>query len=333
VNLLVIDRCDQSCPCCFARHYMAESAKPREMGVEDFRTVLAFLARSGHTSFQMAGGEPTLHRRFTELLDLAIAGGFRVGILSNGLFGEEVRSHLVARLDRFDSLLLNVNEPSSYEPERWEALRANLAVLAEKALLGVNIHRVGQDLDHLLDLAREFPVVGLRFVFAHQSGRSESPDVLRYEDIPGETDRLVDLVDRAGTELGVMLVYDCGFLPCLFDETQLAVLRKWGCVLGGCEPSNLTVDPDLRVSHCFNREDPARVVNLRDFDTADSLEAFFREAIRHDTAGRFLFEECRSCPELRAGTCGGGCVADRRILDVPLRHPGRGRRREGLHRI
>jgi MoaA/NifB/PqqE/SkfB family radical SAM enzyme len=302
---------------------MAESPTPREMGIEDFRTVLAFLGRSGHTSFHLAGGEPTLHRRFPELLDLAIAGGFRVGILSNGLFGERIRSHLVSRLDRFDSLLLNVNEPSACTAERWATLRANLAALGEKALLGVNIHRVGQDLDWLLDLAREFPVIGLRFVFAHQSGRTASPDVLAYEEIPGETDRLVRLVDRAGTELGIMLVYDCGFLPCLFDEKQREVLRRSNCVLGGCEPTNLTVDVDLRVSHCFNREDPARVVRLRDFDHADQLEAFFREAIRRDGEGRFLFEECPACPERRAGTCGGGCLADRRILDVPLRRPGR----------
>lgn len=311
MNILLTGSCSIACPYCFAESFLEEQPPRKRMALHDYKRILAFLSRSDVKEIQLAGGEPTLHPGFEEFLDYAIVEGFLVTVLSNGLFGQRVRDHLHGRRGHFRLLCLNVNEPAFYPRKQWELIRANLALLGSKAALGVNIYRPDQDLQYVLDLAREFGVKGLRCVFAHQSGRAPNPAIMRYDAFPSQAERLADLVERAGRELGIRVGYDCGFVPCLFTDRQLGVFSRWRTQLGQCSKLALSIDSELRIAHCFNRERSDHVAHLDGFQTMSDVETFFSNLDRNEPP---LFDACEACEERRVGACDGGCIADRRVL-------------------
>ena len=311
MNILLSNACNVSCAYCFADAFLGERADREDLRFPDYQRILSFLSRSGARKLQLAGGEPTLHPDFSRFVDYAVVEGFVVTILSNGLFGQRVRDHLHRRRGHFRLLCMNLNEPGFYSTRQWDLIRTNLAVLGSKTVIGVNLYRPDQDFEYVIELAREFHVLGLRCVFAHQSGRTSNPVIMSYEDISRQAGRLTDFVQRVGRDLGLRVGYDCGFVPCLFSDEQLGTLSRWNTKLGECSKLAFSVDSGLRVAHCFNREKSEYVAHLDRFSTLSDVEAFFCDLDRTEPP---LFEGCGTCAEKRVGACDGGCIADRRIL-------------------
>lgn len=82
----VTSRCNLDCPICYVHN---KNEDPFDMPVEDFRRVLDHLVEAHGDDLDivnLTGGEPMLHPRFMELLEMSHAAGVhRVTICSNGI--------------------------------------------------------------------------------------------------------------------------------------------------------------------------------------------------------------------------------------------------------
>jgi MoaA/NifB/PqqE/SkfB family radical SAM enzyme len=77
----VTDRCQLNCQHCLRD----PDSRPRDIDVKVVGKVLdEAKAAFGATKMSMTGGEPTLHPRFVELVDVAVACGFQWQMVSNG---------------------------------------------------------------------------------------------------------------------------------------------------------------------------------------------------------------------------------------------------------
>lgn len=80
VQIFVTDRCNHSCPDCFARYAMAERI---DMSVERFKQELDRAGNKGAKQVNLLGGEPTLHPDINEILDYAV-GKMKTTLYTNG---------------------------------------------------------------------------------------------------------------------------------------------------------------------------------------------------------------------------------------------------------
>lgn len=82
INLHITERCNYKCKYCFA-HF----ARHKDLSLEQWEKIIDNVKLSGKVSaINFAGGEPMLHKNFTQMLSYAKGLGFKVSLISNGSF-------------------------------------------------------------------------------------------------------------------------------------------------------------------------------------------------------------------------------------------------------
>jgi hypothetical protein len=305
-NISVTGDCNMACSYCFAREALEHLAPGRAMPRETFATALACLARSGVDEVRLLGGEPTLHPQFDEFVDVAMATGRRLVIFSNGLVRREAFDKLCDLAPERVLVVVNASAWLETPGAKPADVRDTLRALGQRAMLGINLHTRGSRLDGLLDMIRDLHLrPSLRLGLAHPilggANRALHPKAYR------QVGRSVSALARRATDRGVRLDFDCGFVPCMFEEPELPALDV---VLSECgKRCNPLPDilPDGHVIACYPL---ARLGTLKldDTSTVDDLRRRF-ETILAPYEGLGVFPECSACARLRERRCLGGCRA------------------------
>lgn len=81
MRVYVTERCNADCPSCVN----AKSRSNREMPVEKFERLSAYLSENGITTLKMLGGEPSIHSSFFELVEIAKRYFPKLVIFTNGM--------------------------------------------------------------------------------------------------------------------------------------------------------------------------------------------------------------------------------------------------------
>jgi len=311
MNIYINNYCNQRCPYCFAVDYMGGKEK-KEMSLDNFKKVLAFLKKSRFMKLRLEGGESTLHPLFEDFIDLSLSRGFTVDLFTNGQFGGKVRKFLYLR-NQYLTYIWNINHPSFYARDNWKKLKSNIAKLtAGNSLFGVNVYNLEQDLSYMYDLCKAFKPRMVRYVFAHQTGGDSLVSTIHPRDLHKIIPRVIGLTKQLGEELGVKLMFDCGFIPCIWPDHALAVFVKYGTIFNYCYlcPG---IDTDLNVSHCFQTYKENDKKKLTDFKNSDELYMFLRD-VKDKYRDLNLFPKCRSCYSRKLNVCDGGCLGDRKAI-------------------
>jgi hypothetical protein len=311
-NLVISDVCNLRCPYCFAQDYF--QAPKRKSGgaflsLEDFKARLEFLDRSGVESTRLIGGEPTLHPRFPEIISWARRRGKPILVFTHGLLSESVLDCLEHIPPQDCTVLVNMNatrdadNPDGREQERR---RATLRRLGPRVKMGFNIYRLDFQLDFLLPVVDQTGCRGgIRLGLAHPilSGANRFLHPKQY----AAAGRKIALFARKAAASGVRVEFDCGFVRCMFSDSDLDALRRAEADIGWrCNPI-FDVDLEGRSVHCFPLAGMGEAPSI-DGRTAAELRAILSEQTRaFRTAG--VYRECSRCPRKESGECTGGCLA------------------------
>ena len=314
-NLVISERCNLACSYCFASDYLdghhgdiARHSSPF-IDLETFENWLDFLDRSNIDEIRLIGGEPSLHPHFQEILHRAMRRGKHILVFTHGLLSEGALASLEALpLDQV-TVLVNMNASRHLHgpsPKENARRRETLLRLGGRVQLGFTIYQPDFSLDYLLPLILETgcqksvrlgiaqPVLGGRNQYLHpkqyiNAGR-----------------RLVGWAERAGRE-GVWLEFDCGFVRCMFSQTDLERLRQAGAGIAyRCNPI-LDIGLNEKALHCFPLAGTFHT-ELKLTLTAGELRAILVEKVRpYRLAG--IYKECTICRYKQSGECMGGCLA------------------------
>lgn len=311
-NLILTRVCNQDCPYCFARAFMAESRTETPfISLERFRRLLELIRHSGGREVRLLGGEPSLHPEFPSLLKLALESGLRVLVFSNGLLPKRALAALATPPGDQCLLVLNLEtgpEPLGKLPPRKQRL---LGTLGRRLVLGYNIHRLPLDLSPVLRIwedSRWTPLAPfIRLGLAHPI-RGATNLWLHPKDYPIVGARIARFADQC-TPLGLRLQFDCGFVRCMFDDEAMAALvRNRAGFSFHCRPI-LDLGPGDESLHCF--------ALARDFrlpvQPRSSMETL-RQGMENMTRAYRAFgiyRACSRCPQKAAGECDGGCLSIR----------------------
>ena len=279
----ITDRCNLACPICYAE---SSPARPTERSLPEIERMLDAIVRNEKEPdvVQISGGEPTIHSRFFEILDMAKARPIKhLMVNTNGVRIAQDRE-FVARLKgytpgfelylQFDSLreapLRDLRGVDLREVRRRALEHLNEAGLSTTLVVtvkkGVNDGEIGE----IIDFALEQPCVrGVTFQPVQAAGRLEGYDPAR--------DRLTlsEIRKEILKQSSVFQPRDILPVPCHPDGIAMAyALKREGSVV----PLTGLLDPSVLLEGTGNtivyEKDPRlRAEFLRLFSTAASPES------------------------------------------------------------
>jgi radical SAM protein with 4Fe4S-binding SPASM domain len=306
-NLSITSLCNRRCSYCFARDrgwpYLPDGL---HMTDDVFLSALDFLQRSGMTQVRLLGGEPTLHPRIREFLEEIKRRGLSALIFSNGLMPESVLDYLEKSEKGRIALLINVSLAENPGEER-ERQRMVLRRLRSKVMLGVNMTSPAVDLSILLEWTLEFQLSPfIRLGLAHPCLGSEN-ESLHPSQYAAVGDRLQNFRKKARQQ-GISLRYDCGFVPCLFRQTEPDALKEiMAEAQFVCSPIP-DILPDGSLIPCYPLGRGFREARIpAEEGAAEVRDRFSRQW--QSFRGPGIYRECDNCPFRQAGVCAGGCLA------------------------
>ena len=257
--------CNLDCPLCFANsgtHYLHDGF---ELTYEQVEFMIdAYIAAEGNPEvLQFSGGEPSLHPRIIDFIELANGKGIKYVMLNtNGIriarddkflaALAKTRAHVYLQFDGFDA---RTNELLRGKPDLIETKLKTLERLAEadmRAVLvaaierGVNEHEIG----HIVEFGLSHPAVfGVNFQPAFRAQRHIEADPLERMTIP---DVLMGLETQTN---GLLRLDDFVPVPCCMPTCNFVT---YAMIDGDAvTPITRLLDVSLYLDYIKNRTIPA----------------------------------------------------------------------------
>jgi MoaA/NifB/PqqE/SkfB family radical SAM enzyme len=308
-------RCNRACSYCFAKEKLqtySTTNKVSDITLDDLNKVLTFISKSNGNALQRAGGEPTLHPKFEEILLTLVKKRISVNILSNGTWDPKLNA-LFAQVSPLSlGFLLNIDHPKTYNKLEWEIIETNMSALKERGnvTLSFNIFEKKPDYQYIFDLASKYSVRELRLSFSMPVNFGSKKNVyLRIEEYKAAARYVIDFVRKAEA-LGAQTGMDNTVPICMFTPRQLSELLIKRVLDPSrnfvCKPA-IDIGPDLSVWRCFGT---SKLFNhhLLDFNSIEEIYDYYQRVSRLYQLKFFPLKECQNCTYAQQGRCQGGCI-------------------------
>lgn len=296
INVALTYRCNRNCDYCYTQGLSDEYV---DMTKEDYIQLIDWFSKHGVTDFNVIGGEPTQHPLINEFLRLGREKGFRIGILSNGVFEES----LFEALGENNSFLINFNPPEYYTPQELRILRKNLGILKEKKIgfsLGFNVGESTRAPDYIIEAIKTFSPREAKMdllvpnSFGCNIHVDKSQVLLRM-------DRLGELKKQVGA-LGVSAKSTRAMPHCWPGTDRESFYSTCGSACG-----SVLINPDLTIFPCvsvFYRG--PKITTLT--DPVTQINEFYSKPIEGLRWDRDLYDECHTCVWKLRRKCQGACL-------------------------
>lgn len=313
MNIALTNQCTRRCSFCYQSDIMdqASSAGSTEMPVENFRRVVDFIVRSGDHGLNLVGGEPTMHRQFAEIMEIAGSEPaiHQILLFTNGMFSDRT-ADVIAAHARKTLISVNVLEPADETRKRLEAVHATFRRMLDRDIrfdVSFVIYRPDFDPSFLLQYVDDYGVSAVRWALAYPV--AEKARYVAASDLQATGKRVMEML-RALAGRGVRTYVDCPLPYCMFSDEDLGFVSRqalsvinWGyCGL------TLEVNPDLTIKACPSQAERERAP-LEWFDDMAQMERFFYSRMSVYKAEHRLLDECAACSYFQQQRCQGGCLA------------------------
>lgn len=308
-NILLTTRCNLACQYCFAQEKLVSSRM--NMPIENVQRVIDFLKRSEFPIFRVMGGEPTLHPRFNEIIQMAIQEGLRVDVLSNATWAESTGA-LFARIPPKNLMfLLNINHPDNYTPIQWATIERNLAGLKGRGgiTLSFNVFEKQPRSEYILDLAQRYEIKYIRLSLSLPVLGVENA-YLPFDDLQGVAPFVMRFAAEAEAK-GISVRFDNAVPLCIFNEAQIGNLLLHSVYDLNrnirCNPI-IDIGPDLTIWSCFCLSS-LKNRHLEEFETLADAQAYYHQvwSVYQDVV--YPLEKCSGCFYREKWGCQGGCLS------------------------
>jgi radical SAM protein with 4Fe4S-binding SPASM domain len=304
--------CNQKCGYCY-NGWREDSGK--SIGTADSALLLRRLTRLFEAwqvdHVTLTGGEPLLHPRFLDVLELCRARGVGVQVISNGgMVTAELARSLAKFALRFIQVTLNGPDAALHEelvgPGHFDKTLRGIRLLKDAGVPVVgcvvvtrkNARRVGE----VLELWRSLGVEHVAFSRFSPAGYATAQVA---ELLPGRGDLLEALAQaHAFAEQGMRISSTMPIPPCVVELDDFPKINFGFCAVGSGD-QELALSPEGYLRHCTlhrgalfgGRDVLDESLELATLPRSEELLAYRKE----------VPEMCRGCRHEH--TCGGGCGA------------------------
>ena len=142
----VTENCNAKCSSCFN----ANSRSNAEMSPNVFEELCRYLRENGITSLKIMGGEPTVHKDFLLIIDIAKTFFSRISIFTNAL-NEDIQKVV---LREHDSIIYNFNFASTFTEDKFVLQQPGYRSLEVQVRASTNEKHLLQKLLEILKLGK-----------------------------------------------------------------------------------------------------------------------------------------------------------------------------------
>lgn len=333
-NIMLTDSCNLHCPYCFANEFVNHSAN--EISIENLKKAMDFIATARDERLGLIGGEPTLHSKFKEILQMIIADDrfSNVILYTNGVKLDEFVSELTH--PKFH-ILWNCNNPTDMGKAEFERMCDNLELyinkfyMKDKITLGINIYQENFEYQYLLKLLKkyDFNRVRMSIVVPNTAGK-RSFDVKGY--FRSVKPKFKDFVYTMLAN-DILPHYDCNKMPaCLLTAEEIEAFKQMldqknkerarsklppiqlpytdSAIYTEevhCSPV-IDIRQDLTAIRCFGLSDCTKV-KITDFKCLADLRNYYLNEIDAYAYKLGISHGCMNCYRRITLKCTGGCLA------------------------
>ena len=247
----------------------------------------------------MAGGEPTIHSKFKEIVLKLMGSNMRVNVLSNALWDQGLNDFFAQISPLSLGFLLNIDHPKTYNPAEWSKIEKNLSFLKDRSnvTLSFNIKEAVPDYGYIFELVSKYGFKFLRLSFSMPVRFGDRKNsYLPIGEYKSAAKYVVDFVRKAEA-LGAKAGMDNAVPICMFTPEELNELMLKQVVEPArnfvCYPA-IDIGPDLSIWRCFGT---SKLFNKKLSDFNDLVEAYeyYQRVSRLYQFKFFPLEECASC--------------------------------------
>lgn len=318
MNLIVVDKCTNSCAYCFASTEMAKSGRKTILSRQGIESVVQFIRRSGSDfHLNIIGGEPFLYKDLPYLLESLIAEpAFGSATIFTGAI---CNSNEILKLEPFRdriAILVNLNESRDYHKQQeYDRVLRNIDLALSLGIpvnIGFNIWRLDFNGEEILNICESFGIERLRWTVAYpEILPSPEVKVVSPADYHILAPKVAEFLEAAyWREIEAYL--DCPLPKCFFTSEQLGRIQlvqpKSASVIRSCGPV-IDVNPALEVFRCYALSGIERT-KLTDFQNFSELVTYYERAIDEKYAPPQVYDRCNTCEFARDRSCYGGCMAN-----------------------
>jgi radical SAM protein with 4Fe4S-binding SPASM domain len=277
------------------------------MDLSVFNASLNYLKRSKMEQVRLLGGEPTLHPHVKTFITLALEQEFDILLFTNGLLRKDVLDFLNTIPDDRLTILLNTIHPNENNGRGIKKQQRTMEILGGKLITGVNIYSGIQDLSYLLEYIPRYNLKKeIRLGISH-SVLSQNNIYLHPKDYR-KIGRMISLFKMEASKLGITLGFDCGFVPCMFPEEYLDVLKDELYKAGTCCHPIIDLLSDGTFISCYPLNNFLKIKMDDTMVARDLTDKFEASLTPYKQSG--IYPYCSSCP-LFNNRCNGGCMSFR----------------------
>jgi organic radical activating enzyme len=316
VDVLLTNFCNQSCPFCFARLEMANSKK-KQMLYKDFRFLVAKLREAQADSINFLGGEPTLHKEFPKILELAMKNFIFVRIFTNGIFPKNSKQIIRKYLKRI-YLNFNVSTPSFInQPNIREIVMNNISEFVGKTQVTLAVTDVFQNNMIKNNVFAKFDrdiIKKANIRIGIMTPIVNDKNLITIEDFPNIGNNICPLIKYL-EEIGPprRIGFNTGMTPCMFNVNQRKFLADRGisikpdCHLGFNDVW-FNVSTDLSTFKCF----PLSSIDIFNITKDTDLKKLRLKYLNlQKRYNKIHLLHCEDCPVDKKIPCNGPCIAFR----------------------
>lgn len=319
-NIMITKKCNLKCPYCFANEFVNKSST--DMSIQDYLKAIDFIMTNPEERIGIIGGEPTVHPKFKEMLEILIFDNRvrEATLFTNGVNIEEYIKELVH--PKF-SLLINVNSPQDMGENMFNKLLNSLDTcinkyyMGDRITLGINMYKPDFEYDYILDILKKYGFKYLRTsISVPNTTELKNTDAITYFK---EMKQYVLNFYYKLLENNIMPFYDCNMLPtCTLSNKERDRLnylvqntdiedRNLLSDITICEPV-IDILPDLKAIRCFALSDCEKV-DINAFHDIYELKAYFGNVFDNFSYNVTTSPDCRDCHKRKVAKCTGGCLA------------------------
>ena len=314
-NILITNYCNQKCSFCFANKLMSQG-KEKEMTLEKYIKLLAYLERNGINKVFLMGGEPTIHSKFKEIIEVTLKKGFEIEIFTNANLPKEIEEYLIKNCKNISMFHINIGTPAYVRSEKYKDINNFIKNISKSSVVSLEttIGSLNRTL-YLMMLDRAHEVLKLSFIrigvdgaFILKNGFSLEKNLKIGKLVMNAIDILI--------KNGVKGIWLCEINACMFSKRQLDIINNnnkitlsgFGCL---SKRGGVDIKTDLKVIRCFG-QDCLKGYSILGNDSLEGIKNHLDKVmIRKSKAS--LPKECCSCKYYgySKGDCPGPCLIGR----------------------
>jgi radical SAM protein with 4Fe4S-binding SPASM domain len=281
------------------------------------------------------GGEPTLHSKLYEIIQMHKAYGIKAMIFSNGVIDPQIICNVK---DIVQSILINCNAPHTYEKDELQQLFSNITLMKElygeeKVAIGINIYSNEMNTSFILDYAKQLHIQEVR-VDVTRPAPSKENAFIDFSEVGKTFTKALELVKLLYANGIKKVHFDCPFPLCSLTEEDRRFLWSFmydNLKSGQCK-TYLDITTNANIASCFCSL-PFRDVSIESFGSLTHAWQFIKFLEDEIRWNKYTKDSCVTCELSKNQICQGGCLGYKITEDQLIDQNFLNKNRDLIHKL